>query len=132
MKYYGEEQIVKVVEERQRPLEYIRCDICNKKIIPNGYRDRTNEYIRVHTWHNDWGNDSCDSHETQELCIECATKFVSEYVRDISGTQQLELELCYLGKHEKFKGKFSYWDGCRLVENDRLAHHPTEKGGSHE
>lgn len=131
MKYCGEEQIVKVVEKRKRPIEYMRCDDCRRKILPDRYSSLENAYVKVHTWHGDWGNDSVESHETKELCVDCATKFVSEYVRNISGTQELELELCHLFTSETYSGEIGVWDeNYRLVENDRLADQPTEKGGS--
>lgn len=92
MKYLGEETKVAVVSKSVRKVEYIRCDNCEKKILPHNYRDEKNSYIHVHTWHNDWGNDSIDSHERHDYCKECASKVVSEYILSARGTEELELE----------------------------------------
>lgn len=59
-----------------------KCDVCGrpieKKISLIGYN-----YFRVHTWHNDWGYDSVDSHEYYDACCdECAVKFASKYLHE--------------------------------------------------
>ena len=67
--------------ERKETLVGRKCDICEKDIelLPdgNGYN-----YFVIHTWHNDWGNDSVESHEYFDACCpECALKFTDGYLR---------------------------------------------------
>ena len=82
MKHYGEPYNKKVVTKQYRDLEYITCDQCKKKILPSGsVREKDSRYVRVHTWHSDWG-----------------LEFVSEYISDMRGTEELELENEYLWK----------------------------------
>jgi len=57
-----------------------KCDICGKNIEKaNDLKDYN--YFVIHTWHNDWGNDSIDSHEYYDACCpECVMKFTKEYI----------------------------------------------------
>lgn len=119
MKYLGEEKTVKVTTKRIRNVEYIRCDRCKKKIYPSKYRNKDSEYVNVHTWHNDWGNDSIDSHEYFDLCKDCAKEFVAEYIDDLSGTEELELSYEHLSENETFDGFDSWEDGYKLAERDK-------------
>lgn len=72
-----------------------KCDICGSNITESereGYN-----YFLIHTWHNDWGNDSIDSHEYKDACSpECVMKFTEEYVRDSFirkfNTKSIEIE----------------------------------------
>jgi DNA-directed RNA polymerase subunit RPC12/RpoP len=89
MKYLGQEQEVEIVVKRQ--IKYIRCDRCGKKIIPKQYKTDENQYIHVHTFHNDWGHDSVESHTFNDYCVECAKIVVAEYISNIGGTDELEL-----------------------------------------
>ncbi len=106
MRYFGNE---KIVEKKERNLEYIRCDCCNKKV---------ENYFKVTTSHNDWGRDSCDSIETKEICISCIDEFLSSYIKEMSDTGDIEIEkkrICYeyprydyssdeLSENDEFKG----------------------------
>ena len=126
MKYLGEETTREVVKQTVRKVEYIRCDKCNKKILPSKYREEKSNYIHIHTWHNDWGNDSIDSHEHGDYCKDCAKQVVAEYISTSSGTQELELKNEYLFENETYEN-FDEWDfDVLLVADDN---HPTEKGG---
>nr|DAT76287.1 MAG TPA: MqsA [Caudoviricetes sp.] len=119
MKFLGPEQKVEVKTKSIRNVEYLRCDECNKVIFPgNQYRDDECQYIKVHTWHSDWGRDSADSSIYRDLCQECASKFVSEYIKHLSGTNELELENCYLYINEKCEDFDDDDDDYDLVIND--------------
>lgn len=70
----------KVVYETTRALEGIRCDVC-KKIIPiNRIRKHESMYYEVMTGHNDWGNDSYESIRWQDICPNCISGFMCDYV----------------------------------------------------
>lgn len=67
------------------------CDVCRNKI------GRYKGYWKCHTWHDDWGNDSVDSHEYFDICsIECLMKKFEEYCAESSqgdyNTLQIEVE----------------------------------------
>jgi hypothetical protein len=73
-----------------------KCDICGKTI---NCVDRLGNYnfFTIHTWHNDWGNDSCESHEYLDACSpECVMKFTEEYIRksfeQVYNSKQIEIE----------------------------------------
>lgn len=92
MKYLGKETQVEVKTKSVRKIEYVRCDGCGKKILPGGYSTEKNEYVSIHTWHNDWGSESVESHEYNDYCKECAKSFVSTYIDEMHGTEELELK----------------------------------------
>lgn len=119
MKYLGEEKKVKVTTKRIRNVEYLRCDRCGKKIYPSNRISKDNEYVSIHTWHNDWGNDSVDSHERHDYCKTCAGIVVSEYIDDMNGTEELELSNEYLLANESYDGFNSWTDGYKLAERDK-------------
>lgn len=122
MKYLGEETEVKVVTKSVRKVEYMRCDGCGKKITPNSWRTKENSYVHIHTWHNDWGNDSCESHEYKDYCKECAKFFVMKYIDEMDGTEELELSYEHIGSNEtydNYKGSYAYDEGYSLVSKDK-------------
>ena len=118
MKYLGEEKRVEIKTIFERPVEYIRCDKCGKKIIPNKFHSEESQYIHIHTYHNDWGNDSVDSHEYNDYCIKCAKEIVVDYIDKIGGSEELELTNKYLSTIETYTGRVSHSNGCELVIND--------------
>lgn len=66
------------------------CDICGKTIyeINDAKRTRHNEYWHLSTGHNDWGNDSCESVESLDLCSkECCIKALEKYLDEYSGSR---------------------------------------------
>lgn len=92
------EEVVKV----KRNVTGIQCDICGK-VIPvrcgNG-----SMYFDVTTGHNDWGNDSCESRESQDICPDCITKFVTEYLRNAVGTSRyIEIQTRYAVPFERWE-----------------------------
>ena len=120
MKYLGEEKTVEVKTVLERKIEYIRCDKCNKKILPFRYQNGSNQYVHIHTWHSDWGNGSIESHEYHEYCPECAKEVISEYIDEMSGSEELELSNEYLFEDETYRGKVTVCtDGYDLVERDK-------------
>ena len=119
MKYLGEETTREVVKQTVRKIEYIRCDKCNKKILPSKYREEKSNYIHIHTWHNDWGNDSIDSHEYGDYCKDCAKEVIAEYISKANGTEELELEHKYFWENETHNGYDRFEEGYRLSANDK-------------
>lgn len=119
MKYLGKEEKVEVKTKSVRKIEYVRCDCCGKKILPKAVRSNENSYVRIHTWHNDWGNDSVESHEYHDYCKECAKSFVAKYIDDMDGTEELELEYECLWTSETHDNYRYYDAGYSLTENDK-------------
>ena len=93
MKHYGDIVSTEIVTNRINKLTHVECDECAKKIVAGVYDSDSTRYIRVHTWHNDWGNDSVESHKYYDLCLECAAKFVSSHILNMDGTMHME---CYV------------------------------------
>lgn len=66
------------------------CDVCGKKI--------TGGYYDVTTSHSDWGRDSVDSLEYNDVCSEkCLRKLFDEYIEISTGdynTQKIVIEHC--------------------------------------
>lgn len=77
------EKSEQAVYKVKRLEEGIRCDICNKFIKADKRRssEDTNKYYEVTTGHEDWGNDSVDSIEHQDICPDCIDNFVIEYLK---------------------------------------------------
>lgn len=119
MKYLGEEKSVKVKTKSRRYVEYLRCDICGKKIYPQKYKQESNIYIEVSTQHHDWGLESPESIERKELCKECAVKFAREYILSVSSTEEIAMTTEHLFHSEFFDDFDTYEEGYKLTENDK-------------
>lgn len=76
-----------------------------KKIPCCEYDDDRSEYFKVHTWHNDWGNDSVDSHEYFDLCKDCIKEFVVNY---IDGDPDGFIDGSYLTREVEISRKVAY------------------------
>ena len=116
MKFLGKEFEVKV--ESRRTVEYVRCDKCNKKILPAKFLEPQSSYFRAHTWHDDWGNDSIESHEYKDLCADCVKSFVERFIDNASGTDQLELSYEYLSQNETERSIMLRASGFKTVDDD--------------
>lgn len=81
MKVLGEKTEVRV--ETSYKLAGIKCDVCGKIIEPPSIEDQYKwmekpyTYYAVKTGHHDWGNDSIESIEERDICIDCIGKFVT-------------------------------------------------------
>lgn len=95
MKHYTDIIAKEVITNYVKKLKFVECDKCRKHITAEYGQPESCRYVKVHTWHNDWGNDSCESHEYFDLCPECAVKFTSNYIRDMDGTMQIKCEVDY-------------------------------------
>ena len=84
MKMLGELRKRKVETEYVRPITRIICDSCKKTLV--------DEYARVSTHHNLWGNDSHESYEYYDLCFECAIKMFTQYLQQPRKSEQFEYE----------------------------------------
>ena len=94
------ETVIKI----KRNVTGIKCDVCGK-IIPVDKPSKS-MYFEVSSGHNDWGNDSCESRETQDICPNCITKFTTEYLRDADGTSRyIEIETRYATAYERWERK---------------------------
>ena len=78
--------------ERVMTSEKRYCDICEREI--------TGHHWHILTGHNDWGNDSCETHLNRDLCKECAAKFVADYIMNASGSMELELSVEHAADQE--------------------------------
>ena len=98
MEHYAKKEIVEVSEV----YDYTRCDGCGALISVNL---RTKERSKVdltrtrlvakHTitmYHNDWGNDSIESHRTLHACDTCLPKFLQFYAAADRSEKHLEVE----------------------------------------
>lgn len=86
-------------------VEYLYCDACNKLIYKrrigerNGWTGNTVSWYRVTTGHYDWGNDSCDSVENNDICAECLPTLLDAFTKETNGkqnTKYINIEHRYL------------------------------------
>ena len=126
MYYLGQEKEIKVASVRV--IDYIRCDGCGKKIIPTRYISESSIYIHIRTWHNDWGNDSIDSHEHGDYCKQCAKVFVNKYFDEMQGTEEIHFEHRWLHCEEKYYDYNSdgYNENAKLSKHDCTTEGETE------
>lgn len=113
MRYYGKPKIIK---NEERKCEYIRCDVCDKKI------KNREKYFEVTTSHNDWGNDSVDSIRYKDVCVNCINKFVEDYLEEYknSNTAEIEIESNIFIENHGYYGDYDEFDSqAELVENDK-------------
>jgi len=75
------------------------CDCCEESIKPIrniAFNCDEYNYFVITTSHHDWGNDSCDSVESFDVCSpECAEEMAGKYLRKAFGghnTMQIEIE----------------------------------------
>lgn len=90
------------VHKKKIHVDGVKCDICGKIITPSPVRSLRNQYYKVTTGHNDWGNDSYESVECKDMCRDCVPSFVAEYVKKSNGTEYLEMELNHLWMNEYY------------------------------
>ena len=71
-----------------------KCDICGKIIWDSrneGYGVKFQDRYYLTTGHEDWGNDSCDSMKTFDICSkECLMKKFDEYIEKTCGKSNTE------------------------------------------
>ena len=75
-------------------IKEISCDQCSKIICDSHTsKDDTVSFFTAHTFHNDWGNDSVDSHNYIDFCgLECLLQYTKDYFKESEGTESLEVE----------------------------------------
>jgi len=86
---------IKTIVREVEHVKAIKCDVCSKEC--------TGRYWVLNTYHNDWGNDSIDSHEYYDLCSkECINTKLDEYIQECkhSITYHFELEQQYFDEGE--------------------------------
>lgn len=117
MKYLGEGTKIQIITER--PIDYIRCDSCRKKIIPHKECGAQNHYVHIHKYSNRWGDDSINHHEYNDYCSFCAKTVVLNYINSMDCTEELEIENKYLvPTNATYRGEVSSSDGYMLVSDD--------------
>lgn len=75
------------IKETKHVQQYItvgkKCDVCEKEEIGR----RCADWETVSWYHSDWGNDSCESHESRDVCsATCFIKALREAVRILYDT----------------------------------------------
>ena len=107
MKIPGERK--KIVYRTVCELAGVKCDICGRVIKAPSEQDQYNwlddkyKFYVVTTGHNDWGNDSFESVRRYDICPECITKFVSDYLADKKGYRSAYIDI--ETKHLYYKGE---------------------------
>lgn len=97
MKIPGEKK--KIIYRTVCELTGVKCDICGRIIKVPSEQDRYNwmedkyKFYLVTTGHNDWENDSCESIRHYDICPECITKFVSDYLTDKKGYKSAYIDI---------------------------------------
>ncbi len=110
MKYFGKEIEIKKVIKKYRSLEYIRCDVCGKKL--------SGKYYSVSISHNDWGNDSIDSLKFIDICHDCVGDYAKKYLDEATGTERIEIEPEFVSD-EIYSNPYYDKNDDGLVENDK-------------
>ena len=111
MKQYDETIEKYYFKQETRGLTCVVCDMCGREIKPSKRgRDESAEYIEIHTWHNDWGNDSCESHAYRDLCKKCAARFVADYIMNAHGSEELGLSIQHASPNDTAMTTFSPFD----------------------
>ena len=87
---------VEVVKE-----EKVSCNMC-KKVL-----EEREPYYEITTHTNSWGNDSIDSYENYDICEECITKFLEEYIKSIKSR-----------RYESYRPDIKANDGCQMSEHN--------------
>lgn len=74
------EKVIKMEDIVERV--YI-CDVCKKVFAKSTDPDyKRIDYFRIHTCHNDWGNDSVESHTYYDACCrQCTRKIIDDFLK---------------------------------------------------
>lgn len=85
---------VKEIIKTKNITKEISCDQCLKVICDSDTnKDSTLSFFTGHTFHNEWGNDSIDSHNYIDVCgLDCLLKYTKGYFKESEGTESLEVE----------------------------------------
>ena len=85
---------VKEIIKKKNIIKEISCDQCSNVICDSDTnKDSAITFFTAHTFHNDWGNDSVDSHNYDDICgLECLLEYTKDYFKESNGTEGLEVE----------------------------------------
>lgn len=80
-----------MIVKEMRKVIGVYCDNCKRILL------RPTRYFRITTGHHDWGNDSCESVECYDICLDCRDKFVLNYLKNMepNSTEYIEVETKY-------------------------------------
>lgn len=90
------EEVTETVTHTVDRIKALKCDVCGKEF--------TGKYWDLTTQHSDWGNDSCESIKSFDLCSkECVQKKLDEYFKkcEHSDTQEFHLEQDYFKEYKR-------------------------------
>ena len=117
MKYLGNGTKIEIITER--PIDYIRCDICHQKIIPHKECGAKNHYVHIHKYPASWGDGNESHHIYNDYCSICAKNVVLKYINSMDGTFELEILNKYLvPTNATYRGAVLSYEGYMLVEDD--------------
>ena len=90
----------------KRTLKSVECDKCGRDIpayinTPGSKHDDS-KYFRVTTGHNEWGNDSIESVEHQDICPGCINKFVADYLEDGRDSAYIDISTEFVYPEETY------------------------------
>ena len=85
---------VKEIIRTKNIIKEISCDQCSNVICDSDTsKDSKITFFTAHTFHNDWGNDSVDSHNYVDICgLECLLEYTKDYFKEAEGTESLEVK----------------------------------------
>ena len=93
--------IMKPVTQTVKKLAVVgkKCDVCGADILPTSRNFPREEktFYEILTYHNDWGNDSVESHSHYHACsISCAMKFTAQYLAEnYNGINSTAIEITH-------------------------------------
>ena len=91
MKQYTD-SVVSTAYRIKRTVSGVKCDICGKIVPASKLRAKDSTYYEVTTGHHEWGNDSVDSIERQDVCPNCIIPFISGYLKGKHQTLYCDIE----------------------------------------
>lgn len=108
-------EVEEVIKAEKRTVTGVRCDICGKELRykyrqNSDYLEERPKYFEVTTGHHDWGNDSCESIQHKDICLECIVDFTSDYLSSASGTEYIEVETHWCWPEKVDVDSRSYYD----------------------
>ena len=84
-----EEKVIKSEKVKEVICDQCSAIICNEDTLKN----QLIVFYSVHTYHNDWGNDSIDSSEFLDLCSQkCLLDNAGAYYAEANGSESYDIE----------------------------------------
>ena len=111
----------KEVVEQKKIIVAVVCDNCGREYRCN---EMPQDWHTILSYHNEWGNDSGDSHEGHQVCsLNCYKEKLTEVVNDLEGCNSAKIDGMTLEFAKKIVSFFVRYDNIIAEIEPRECNH---------